>query len=51
MKRRRSRLVATVVVPLVMAILMIANSSSAQLQEGTGKAKQRATGLVVNWPD
>jgi len=48
MKRHRFRWIATVV-PLIAIIILIANSSSSQVQEGTGHAK-RTTGLVT-WPD
>lgn len=52
MNRRRFRWVATYVIPLVAAILVIAKSSSGQVQEGTGKSKRSTAGLfVVNWPD
>jgi len=50
MRRRPFGWLATVVVFIVAAIVLIANASSGQVQGGTGRAKQVA-GLFVTYPD
>jgi hypothetical protein len=50
MKRRYSVCQVLMLAAISVAIVVLQISSIGQVQGGTGKAKQRATGVAVNYP-